>query len=307
MSKADELGESTSFATAVRATSRRRELINNATGAAGPASAEPVGEPQRVQPLANLAHNPFNPRAEPTNLQELADSLLERGQIQPLSVVSRAAFLEAHPGHDAELGTAGFIVVDGNRRLAAAILAGLDDLRVDVNDALVATASDLLESALIANIQREDLTPMEEALTLEGLLKVHGSQRNVARRIGKSNVWVSQRLALLELTPDLQQQLETRELTVEEGRKVGKLPKQRQEAAASELKAARLARAPRARQGGNGVNTPAGSAGSGGNGVNTLAGERIDWSNVSYVAALLKEKLDDRQLDLLVNLLALRQ
>ena len=95
MSKADQLGSSSSFAAAASPRrSTRGNLIAAATGEA-PAPAE-----ARTARLADLAHNPFNPRQELGDLQETADSLLERGQIQPVTVVTRQAFLGAHPGQD---------------------------------------------------------------------------------------------------------------------------------------------------------------------------------------------------------------
>ncbi|MBC9729289.1 ParB/RepB/Spo0J family partition protein [Streptomyces sp. TRM68367] len=215
---------------------RTRSQIMNGEGKRPPASVK----------LALLAHNPFNPREELTNLEETADSLRAKGQIQPVTVARRAAFLTAHPGQEAALAEAEYVVIDGNRRLAAAHLAGLEELRIDVNDDLAASAADLLESALIANIHREDVAPMDQAKAIQDLVKVHGSQGEVARRLGKTPPWVSQRLALLELTPDLQEQVETGELKVEPARRIGRLPKAQQ--AGEAKKAIEAAKAPRQRR-----------------------------------------------------------
>ncbi|MFD3883044.1 ParB/RepB/Spo0J family partition protein [Streptomyces microflavus] len=109
-------------------------------------------------------------------MEETATSLRERGQIQPVTVVRRAAFLLAHPGQEDVLGEAEYVVIDGNRRLAAAIAADLDELRIDVNDVLATTAADILESALIANVHRVDVAPLDQANALKELVGVHGSQ-----------------------------------------------------------------------------------------------------------------------------------
>ncbi|MGW5679323.1 ParB/RepB/Spo0J family partition protein [Streptomyces sp. NPDC003860] len=215
---------------------RTRQQIMNGEGKRPPAKVA----------LALLAHNPFNPREELTNLEETAESLRAKGQIQPVTVARRAAFLTAHPGQEAALAEAEYVVIDGNRRLASAHLAGLEELRIDVNDDLAASAADLLESALIANIHREDVAPMDQAKAIQDLVKVHGSQGEVARRLGKTPPWVSQRLALLELTPDLQEQVETGELKVEPARRIGRLPKAQQ--AGEAKKAIEAARAPRQRR-----------------------------------------------------------
>lgn len=189
--------------------------------------------PCRVE-LSRLAHNPFNPRDELTAIEEVADSLRVRGQVQPVTVVQRAAFLQAHPGQEQQLGAAEYVVIDGNRRLAAATLAGLTELRVDVNDALADTAADILESALVANIHRVDVPPLDQAKAIEELVRAHGSQSAVARRLGKTPAWVSQRLALLQLVPELQALVQAGRLNVEAARRIGRLPAGEQGPAACE-------------------------------------------------------------------------
>lgn len=291
MSKADQLGDSPSFTAATRSRSTRGRLIADATGDQPPPP-ETRTEPPRTIALSDLAHNPFNPRIDLGELQETADSLLEKGQIQPITVITRQVFLQAHPGNEAKLGSASYVVLDGNRRLAAATLAGLDDLRVDVNDSLASSAADILESALIANLHREDLTPLEEAQTLAKLVEVYGSQRQVARRIGKTHVWVGQRLALLELNPELQEELKAGKLTVEDARKIGKLPQQQQNTAAHEAKTVRKARPPRRR-------------GRGGNGVTTSPNDLslLDWTDPNSIATALRERLSPEQRKILAELL----
>ncbi|MEV6574412.1 ParB/RepB/Spo0J family partition protein [Streptomyces sp. NPDC051577] len=230
MSKADKLGVSASFARAQPAgVSSRRAAIAEATGA--PTSG--VVPPSEV-PIEALAHNPFNLREDLTELDELAQSLVSRGQLQPLAVATRMAFMEAHPGQTDGLGRAPYVVIDGNRRLAAAQLAGLKTMHIHVNDALSASAADILESALIANVHRVDVAPMDQARALQELVDVHGSQAQVAKRLGKTPAWVSQRLSLLNLTPSLQEKVETGELKVEPARRIGRLPHEEQAAAAND-------------------------------------------------------------------------
>ncbi len=186
-----------------------------------------------------IARNPYNPREELKAIEEMADSITGRGIIQPLTVVTRSAFLAAHPGQDGALGTAQYVVVDGNRRLSGARLAGIDDVPVHVDDSLAEDADTLLETALTAAVQHEDLDPLDEAKALQRLVEVHGSQRAVARSLGKSSGWVTQRLALLKLTPELRQAVEDKKLPVEVARTVGQLPEQQQGLAAGEALAKR--------------------------------------------------------------------
>ena len=229
---------------------RTRSQIMKGEGKRPPASVE----------LKLLAHNPFNPREELTNVEETADSLRAKGQIQPVTVARRAAFLTAHPGQDDALGEAEYVVIDGNRRLAAAHVADLKELRIDVNDDLAASAADLLESALIANVHRVDVPPLDQARAIQELLTKHGTQENVAKRLGKSGAWVSQRLALLELPEDLQEKVESKELSVKDGRRIGRLPEEQQRTeAAKALNRVKTPRKPRgktAASGGSGTPTP---------------------------------------------------
>ncbi|MFJ8150563.1 ParB/RepB/Spo0J family partition protein [Streptomyces sp. NPDC096048] len=238
---------------------RTRQQIMNGEGKRPPASV----------PLAELAHNPFNPRDEYTDIEETAESLRARGQIQPVTVARRAAFLRAHPDQEELVGAAEYVVIDGNRRLKAAAAAGLAELRIDVNDDLAATAADILESALIANVHRVDVPPLDQAKAIQQLVEVHGSQGKVAKRLGKTPAWVSQRLALLELTPDLQNAVETGELKVEPARRIGRLPKEQQAPAAQEAMA--VSKAPRQR-------TPRRQLGDGGEGPTVNGVNRSDVS-----------------------------
>ncbi len=206
-------------------------------------------------PLDAIVFNPLNPRrtiVEET-IDEMAESL-RRGQITPITVISRDAFLDSHPDQVEAIGDAAFIALDGNRRLRAARRAGLASLRVDLNDDLASSAADMLESALIANIHREDVPPVEEAHAINELMTrlYGGKQADVARALSKSPQWVGQRLALLHLTPDVQSLVESGDLKVKEARKIGasaragKLTSDQQQAAAEEAIAAAAAPRPRA-------------------------------------------------------------
>ncbi|WP_226487578.1 ParB/RepB/Spo0J family partition protein [Streptomyces parvulus] len=295
---------------------RTRQQIMNGEGKRPPASV----------PLTDLAHNPFNPRDEYTDIEETAESLRVRGQVQPVTVVRRAAFLGAHSDQEGQIGTADYVVIDGNRRLKAATAAGLTELRIDVNDDLAATAADILESALIANVHRVDVPALDQARAIQELVGVHGSQGKVAKRLGKTPAWVSQRLALLELTPDLQEAVEAGELKVEPARRIGRLPKEQQAPAAQEAMAAAKTprqRAPR-RQLGEGRGEPTvnavNGAGSSGpdsaapqqtvNAVNTPAAGAaesaafvIASSSPETIVAALREQLSPQDLATVAELL----
>ncbi|MFJ6215368.1 ParB/RepB/Spo0J family partition protein [Streptomyces sp. NPDC092296] len=178
-----------------------------------------------VLPLTDLAANPENPRSELRELDGLADTLRERGVLQPLGVVTREAFLTDHPQHRDAVGDAPYVVLHGHRRLAAARLAGLTEVPVHVRP----DAGRSGEDALIENVQRDDLTELEQARAIQGLVDAYGySQRELAARLGKSQGFVSQRLTLLRLRPELQQALAAGTLGVEDARRIARLPADRQ-------------------------------------------------------------------------------
>ncbi|CAM5294311.1 hypothetical protein GCM10010329_80530 [Streptomyces spiroverticillatus] len=284
---------------------RTREQIMRGEGKRPPASVA----------LSVLAHNPFNPRDELTDIEETGASLKERGQLQPIAVVRRAAFLAVHADQAEAIGNAEYVVIDGNRRLAGATAVGLPQLRIDVNDDLAASAADMLESALIANIHRVDVPPMDQAKAIQQLKEVHGSQNQVAKRLGKTAAWVSQRLALLELTPELQVQVESGDLKVEPARRIGRLPKEQQaEEAAKAVNAVKTPRPrsprrtteqPSAAEPVNAVNTPPAAAGVSASTINAVNSREdnegegdggtapavIDWSDPEAVAAVVRQRM----------------
>ena len=139
-------------------------------------------------PVEELRPNPGQPRTQfdPQGLEELAQSIQEHGILQPLSVRRQGD---------------GWELVSGERRLRAAKLAGLREVPcivVDVDD----RASSLL--ALVENLQRRDLNFLEEAQALDRLIRTyHLSQEEAARRIGKSQSAVANKLRLLKLSPEI--------------------------------------------------------------------------------------------------------
>lgn len=220
MSKADKLKASASFSGAVRSSSTRRQLIAQATG-------EAPADPARV-PLEQLVGNPDNPRQELGDLRELADSLVKHGLRQPVGVMSRRAFVEVYPHYEEAVGEASFVVINGNRRLAAARLAGLPTLAVHLTGLTGSDLASVRAAVLVENIHRKDLEPLEEARAVAELVELHGTQVEAAERVGKSQGWVSQRLSLLSLEPELRDDLASGALRVREARSLARLSAQEQ-------------------------------------------------------------------------------
>jgi len=150
-----------------------------------------MAQPLRV-PLAEITTNPHQPRKQfnEKRLQELAASIKEKGVLQPLLVCRIDG---------------GYELIAGERRLRAAMKAGLDTVPVmfkDVDD------RERQEIALIENIQREDLNPLEEARGYQSLIaQYHYTQEDVAQKVGKSRSAVTNALRLLKLDDTIKNDL----------------------------------------------------------------------------------------------------
>ncbi|MGJ0119908.1 ParB/RepB/Spo0J family partition protein [Williamsia sp. MIQD14] len=173
-------------------------------------------------PLGQLVANPRNPRNEVGNLEDLA-TIADR-QLQPGTVVTRAAWLALWPEDAAQLGAARWVVVNGCRRLAACHhyqRAGMD---VVIRDSLAHDRQSILWAAIVENIDRQDFDVLEEAHAVELLVAETGSATAAAERLGRSPGWISQRRALLKLAPELQRALRNGELAVRLARSLAQVP-----------------------------------------------------------------------------------
>ena len=230
--KADQLGAGR-FGGSAKPVSARRAAVAAATGV----PTDGVAPPTEL-PTNRISLNPDNPRSSLGDLTELAGSLRTHGQKQAITVMNRDSYVKANPDHESELEPdAHYVVIDGSSRLAAARDAGLATVKVMVSDDQGSTSEELLESALVANIHRQDLDELDEAKALNRLLAIHGSQTALAKRLHRSQGWVSQRLALLNLTPDLQSRIGQDPIDLL--RAVGNKPASDQETVLEELKAER--------------------------------------------------------------------
>lgn len=203
----------------------RRKSFTEAAGSGALSVSDVATTPPTRVPIAECVARPDNPRPIDGDVSELAASLRQSGQIQPAVVASRDVYLRSRPDHASEVGDAGWVVLAGNRRLAACREAGLLELVVHVGDDRVDT---IIEVGIIENVQREPLTPVREAMELQQLLDWYSTTRAVADRIGKSHVYVSQRVSLLKLVPQLQAAVDSGEIPVQDGRELARLPQTQQ-------------------------------------------------------------------------------
>ena len=163
--------------------------------------------------LADLTPNPYNPREDLTDIDELADDMHVQGVLQPLLVCSRGAFLAEQPDLADRIGSADWVILAGHRRYAAAVVAGLDSVPVHVRDDL-AGPGQAARVARTENALRVGLSPLQEAKLFGDLRDRGHSQRDTAAATGVSPGQVAKRLKLLRLSPDGQEALRTGRIDV---------------------------------------------------------------------------------------------
>ena len=192
----------------------------------GDAGAEPVergGRAQRRVPIAFLKPNPRNPRRmfSETELDELATSIRERGIIQPIVVRTARGSADS------------FEIIAGERRWRAAQRAGLHDVPIIVHEA---SDSESLELAIIENVQRADLNPLEEAMGYQSLAEQYRySQDEIAKTVGKSRSHVANTLRLLKLPASIKQYIDAGKLTAGHARALIGMPEAKAEAMARDI------------------------------------------------------------------------
>ena len=190
-------------------------------------SASGVSDSVTSLPLQKVEPNPRQPRRvfDEEELQSLADSIAEHGIVQPLAVRDE--------------GNGYYMIIAGERRWRAARLAGLQEVPVVVLDADDRT---VMELALVENLQRQDLNPMEEAEGYRVLMEEYGlTQEQTADRVGKSRSAVANALRLLALPDEVRELVENGALSAGHARAILSLPSEKlQKAAAQKILALRL-------------------------------------------------------------------
>lgn len=190
--------------TLLKEASQQNSSEGAVTSARPPSTAAPSGmkDENRVWQIdiSKILPHKDQPRKEftQTHLQELADSIKQQGIIQPITV--------------RRLNSDSYEIVAGERRWRAAQLAGLHEVPVLIKD-YDKQAS--LEVALIENIQRQDLNPMEEAEAYQHLMKSYNfTQQQVAEKVGKDRATVANFLRLLGLAPEVREYLKNGQISM---------------------------------------------------------------------------------------------
>ena len=162
--------------------------------------------PYQLLPIYKVEPNPDQPRHDfdEAELQALADSIAVHGILQPLTV--------------RETGSGYYQIIAGERRWRAARLAELNEVPVVI---IEADDKKAMELALIENLQRQDLNPVEEALGYQSLIEEYGlTQEEAAAQVGKSRPAVANALRLLGLCPEVLERLRKGELSAGHARAI---------------------------------------------------------------------------------------
>lgn len=181
-------------------------------------------------PLDRLIPTRFNPRRRFGTDDELRDfgQKLARKQLQPAVVVSRAAYLKLWPEESGHVGTASYVIANGERRWRASRLVDRPTLEVVHKEDVAESRATFLDAVQSENNDREDLDPIERALGIDIMVTQLGGANQVAAYYGKTAGWVSQQRKLLKLTTELQDLVSAGEMPIRVARDIAGLPEERQ-------------------------------------------------------------------------------
>ncbi|MEG0794475.1 MAG: ParB/RepB/Spo0J family partition protein [Bacilli bacterium] len=158
--------------------------------------------------IDEIRSNPYQPRKtfDIESLNELAKSIKEYGVVQPIIV---------------KKSIKGYELIAGERRTKAAKIAGLKVIPAIIKDF---NDQEMMEIALIENIQREDLNPMEEATSFSNIIKLRGyTQEEFANKFGKSRSYVTNILGLLKLPDEVKKMVERKSISMSHARVLSKI------------------------------------------------------------------------------------
>ena len=159
-------------------------------------------------PLSELRSNPYQPRKnfDDNALQELANSIKEHGVFQPII---------------AKKSIKGYEIIAGERRVKASILAGKTTIPAIIRDF---SDQDMMEIALLENLQRENLNALEEAMAYKKLLdELHLTQESLAERLGKSRSHITNMLGLLTLPEEVKDMIMDGKISMSHARVLSKI------------------------------------------------------------------------------------
>jgi ParB family chromosome partitioning protein len=185
----------------------------------------------RTARVHQVAANPLNTRdlsSDRAKVESIAESMRTHGQLQPCAVVAREAFLRIYPEHATAIGSAIWVQVTGGRRRAAALMAEQPNLDIVVKNGLADSREAWVSATAAENLDRENLDPIEEAQAVQLLAQECGTAKAAAARLSRTPPWVTQRLNLLKLAPEVQSILRAGEVPLRDVRDLHQLPPEKQ-------------------------------------------------------------------------------
>lgn len=238
MSVADKLGTGTSFGRVPRSGQRSER------GRAKAVAQGDIPDYELVRlPLAAVAPTPLNPRrnfgtdAEKTRFGEE----LRVAQLAACVAVTRSAYLALWPEHESGIGTADWVLVNGERRFRSGVHVGLEALDFVIRNDLASSREEFVNNLLKENLDREDFDVMERARGVQELVSVceensgRGARSRAAERLSKDRSWVTNQLALLSLPDEIQVMLSSGDVSERDGRLLARHHKEHPELDAASL------------------------------------------------------------------------
>ncbi|MFE3608665.1 ParB/RepB/Spo0J family partition protein [Streptomyces goshikiensis] len=239
MSKSDLLGTGAAFSNARRSGGRSERGRAKAIAQGD----VPAYELVRVL-LEQVSPTPLNPRRNFGTDEEKTrfGEELRQAQLSACVVVSRSAYLGLWPDHESRIGSASYVLINGERRFRSALHVGLESLDFVVRDDLAGSRTDFIDHLLAENLEREDFDVIERARGVQQLVETcaedgreHGAKSRAAERLGRSPSWVTNQLVLLELPDEIQLMLSSGDLPERDGRLLARAAKDRPGVGAAEL------------------------------------------------------------------------
>jgi ParB family chromosome partitioning protein len=177
-------------------------------------------------PLDKLHCTRFNPRRNFGTDEDLRDfgEKLKKEQLQPAVVVSRAGYLKLWPDEAERVGTASYVIANGERRYRASRLVGRGVLEVVHREDVAASRASFLDAVQSENNDRQNLDPIERAIAIETMVTELGGADKVAAYYSKTKGWVSQQRKLLKLTTELQDLVSAGDMPIRVARDIAGLP-----------------------------------------------------------------------------------
>ncbi|MER6434082.1 plasmid partitioning protein [Streptomyces sp900105245] len=216
---ADKIGTGSSFGQA------RRERSARGRAKAVTEGQIPAYELVRLR-LDEVSSTPLNPRRNFGTEAELTrfGEELRQAQLAACVAVTRASYLALWPDHEALIGLASHVLINGERRFRSAVHVSLDSLDFVIRDDLASSREHFIKHLLEENLSREDFDVIERARGVEQLVKVceeshgRGARSRAAEQLGKDRSWVTNQIALLSLPADVQAMLSAGTMSERDGR-----------------------------------------------------------------------------------------